>query len=160
MSTKIYDEARSASLALLTDAGGASYILKPNGKKHYYLETAITENVTADDAVASAPVAGDTAETSHATGLSSTFVSDGTKWQLVHTAAGMPIVADGDIFYALKPNGKKHYFLETAITADTTLDDAVATAPVAGDTAETSHATGLSSIFVSDGAKWQFLTNA
>jgi hypothetical protein len=35
-----------------------------------------------------------------------------------------------------------------------------AVGPAAGDYAVTSHATGLGSIFVSDGTKWQFLTNA
>ncbi len=55
----------------------------------------------------------------------------------------------------LSINGKRIYFLTTAITADTT----VTTAP-AGSFAVTTHATGRASIFRSDAAKWQFLTNA
>lgn len=86
MSQKLENADRSASLQLRTDAGGASYMLKPNGKKHYYFTTAITANSTLDDAVATAPVAGDTAETSHATGIASIFVSDGTKWQFLTNA--------------------------------------------------------------------------
>jgi hypothetical protein len=62
--------------------------------------------------------------------------------------------------YVNLPNGKKVWCLTTAITANVTLDDAVAVGPAAGDYAVTSHATGLGSIFVSDGTKWQFLTNA
>lgn len=69
-------------------------------------------------------------------------------------------LATAGIEHLLLPNGKKVWFLTTAITANTTLDDAVATTVAAGDYAVTSHATGLSSIFVSDGTKWQFLTNA
>lgn len=83
MAQALHNAARSKSLQIRTDAGGATYMLKPNGKKHYYLTTAITANSTLDDAVASAPVAGDTAETSNATGLNSIFVSDGTKWQFL-----------------------------------------------------------------------------
>lgn len=86
MAQKLHNADRDVALQIRTDAGGASYLLKPNGKKHYYLTTAITANTTLDDAVASAPVAGDTAETSHATGLSSIFVSDGTKWQFLTNA--------------------------------------------------------------------------
>ena len=51
--------------------------------------------------------------------------------------------------------GKRFYQLTTAITANTT----TTTAP-AGSFAITSHATGQNSIFVSDGSKWQYLTNA
>jgi len=47
-------------------------------------------------------------------------------------------------------NGKRHYVLTTAITANVT----VTTAPV-GSIGKTTHATGTSSIFVSDGSKWQ-----
>jgi hypothetical protein len=47
------------------------------------------------------------------------------------------------------------YSFTTAITANVT----TTTAP-AGSLAKTSHATGLASIFRSDGTKWQFLTNA
>lgn len=45
--------------------------------------------------------------------------------------------------------------LDTAITANTT-----ETTLAAGTLAKTTHATGRASIFVSDGTKWQFLTNA
>lgn len=69
-------------------------------------------------------------------------------------------VASAGSNYILLPNGKKVHCLTTAITANVTLDDAVATTPVTGDYAVTSHATGVASIFVSDGTKWQFLTNA
>ncbi len=55
----------------------------------------------------------------------------------------------------LSINGKRFYFLTTAITANTT----VTTAP-AGSIAVTTHATGLSSIFRSDGSKWQYLVNS
>jgi hypothetical protein len=51
--------------------------------------------------------------------------------------------------------GVRWYSLSTAITANTT----TTSAPV-GSKAVTSHATGRASIFVSDGTKWQFLTNA
>ena len=47
------------------------------------------------------------------------------------------------------------YYLTTAITANVT----TTTAP-AGSKAYTSNATGLASVFRSDGTKWQFLTNA
>jgi hypothetical protein len=57
--------------------------------------------------------------------------------------------------YATLKNGKRFYQLETAITANTTVTDAPA-----GSFAITTHATGRSSIFVSDGSKWQFLTNS
>lgn len=62
--------------------------------------------------------------------------------------------------YMNLPNGKKVWFLTTAVTANSTADDAVAVGPVAGDYAVTSHATGIASIFRSDGTVWQFLTNA
>lgn len=45
--------------------------------------------------------------------------------------------------------------LTTAITANVTT-----TSEAAGTLAKTSHATGISSIFRSDGTKWQFLVNA
>lgn len=57
--------------------------------------------------------------------------------------------------FATLANGKQIYQLTTAITANTT----TTTAP-AGSFAVTTHATGRNSIFVSDGSKWQFLTNA
>lgn len=57
--------------------------------------------------------------------------------------------------YVLYPNGQKMYFFTTAITANSTV-----TTATAGDKAQTTHATGRASIFVSDGSKWQFLTNA
>jgi hypothetical protein len=43
------------------------------------------------------------------------------------------------------------YFLDTAITADTTTTDAPK-----GSIATTTNATGAGSLFVSDGEKWQF----
>jgi hypothetical protein len=43
------------------------------------------------------------------------------------------------------------YFLDVAITADTT----TTTAP-AGSIGVTTNATGLGAMFISDGAKWQF----
>lgn len=49
----------------------------------------------------------------------------------------------------------KLYSLTTAITANSTT-----TTAAAGSLVKTSHATGKASIFVSDGSKWQFLTNA
>lgn len=52
-------------------------------------------------------------------------------------------------------SGKRLYQFTTAITANTT----VTTAP-AGSLATTTHATGRMSIFVSDGSKWQYLTNS
>lgn len=55
----------------------------------------------------------------------------------------------------LSINGKRFYFLTTAITANSTT-----TSAPAGSFAVTTHATGLSSIFRSDGTKWQFLVNA
>lgn len=51
--------------------------------------------------------------------------------------------------------GKRLYVLATAVVANTT----TTTVP-AGSFAVTTHATGQSSIFVSDGSKWQYLTNA
>ena len=45
--------------------------------RHYGFSTAITENVT----VTTAP-AGSVAQTSHATGRTKSFYSDGSKWQL------------------------------------------------------------------------------
>ena len=86
MSTKIFDVQRNNTLSVLTDAAGATYLLKPNGKKHYYLDVAITSGVTLDDADTTAPVAGDTAETSHATGLNSIFTSNGTEWEFLTNA--------------------------------------------------------------------------
>lgn len=95
------------------------------------------------------------------TGISDLEAIDGETRLTALEADALQVVEDAnEIPHIVKPNGKKHYYLTTAITANSTLDDAVAAAPVAGDTAETSHATGLSSIFVSDGTKWQFLTNA
>ena len=47
------------------------------------------------------------------------------------------------------------YTTTGAITANTT-----ATTLAAGTLAKTTHATGRASLFVSDGSKWQFLTNA
>lgn len=49
----------------------------------------------------------------------------------------------------------RFYTFTTAITANST----TTTAP-SGSLAKTTNATGLGSIFRSDGTKWQFLTNA
>lgn len=68
---------------------------------------------------------------------------------------GMRIKSDANGDYLELPNGKLWYFLDTAITANTTV-----TTAVAGSLASTTHATGLASMFRSDGSKWQFLTNA
>jgi len=51
--------------------------------------------------------------------------------------------------------GKRIYFFTTAITANVTT-----TAAPAGSIGLTSNATGRASVFVSDGSKFQFLTNA
>lgn len=48
-------------------------------------------------------------------------------------------------------NGAGIYFLTTAITADTTTTDAPE-----GSIGITTNATGAGSMFISDGAKWQF----
>lgn len=50
---------------------------------------------------------------------------------------------------------KRVYFYTTAITANSTT-----TTTAAGSFAITSNATGLGSIFRSDGTKWQYLTEA
>lgn len=47
------------------------------------------------------------------------------------------------------------YTFTTAITANVTT-----TTAAAGSLGKTTHATGRASLFVSDGSKWQFLTNA
>ena len=58
-------------------------MLKPNGKKHFYLTVAITANVTTLASTVTAAAVGDTAETSHATGINTPyFVADATKWQM------------------------------------------------------------------------------
>lgn len=77
-------------------------------------------------------------------------------------AVSMYLTTDAaGITYLTLPGGRKLYFLAAAVTANVTLDDAETTAaPAAGDFAITSHATGIGSIFRSDGTKWQFLTNA
>lgn len=51
--------------------------------------------------------------------------------------------------------GWRFYSFTTAITANVT----TTTAP-AGSLGKTTHATGRATVFVSDGSKWQFLTNA
>ena len=56
--------------------------------------------------------------------------------------------------YELK-GGIRYYYLSTAITANVTT-----TSAPAGSKGYTSNATGRASVFVSDGTKWQFLTNA
>lgn len=52
-------------------------------------------------------------------------------------------------------NGKRLYFLSTAITANST-----ATTAPAGSFAVTTHATGQNSIFRSDGSVWQYLVTS
>lgn len=52
-------------------------------------------------------------------------------------------------------NGLVLYCPTTEVTANTT-----ATSLTAGSLCKTSHATGRASLFVSDGSKWQFLTNS
>lgn len=52
-------------------------------------------------------------------------------------------------------NGLEFVCLATAVTANSTT-----TTKAAGCLCKTSHATGLASLFVSDGSKWQFLTNS
>lgn len=84
MAQKLHNAARSSALQLRT--AGADYLLLPNGKKIWFLTTAVTANSTADDAVAVGPAAGDYAMTSHATGLGSIFRSDGTVWQFLTNA--------------------------------------------------------------------------
>lgn len=77
------------------------------------------------------------------------------------TAASALTMGFAGVAYVNFPNGKKLWCHDTAITANSTADDAVSgTTPAAGDFAITTHATGLGSIFRSDGTKWQFLTNA
>lgn len=59
-------------------------------------------------------------------------------------------------FYTVAGTGApRFYYLTTAITANST----TTTAP-AGSKGFTTNATGRASAFVSDGTKWQFLTNA
>lgn len=64
----------------------------------------------------------------------------------------MTIDSDANGDYFVLPNGKKWYCLTVAITANST-----ATTAAAGSLGQTSHATGLNSIFRSDGSKWQAL---
>jgi hypothetical protein len=59
-----------------TDGASGSYV-QVGAVRHYGFNTAITENVT----VTSAP-AGSRATTTHATGRTKSFYSDGAKWQL------------------------------------------------------------------------------
>lgn len=86
MAQKLHNAARDVALQMRSDGNDINYVLLPNGKKVYCLTTAITANVTADDAVAESPAAGDYAVTSNATGLNSIFVSDGTSWQFLTNA--------------------------------------------------------------------------
>lgn len=90
MAQALHSANRSKSLKLRTDADGVTYLLKPNGKKHYYLEVAVTANTTTTASTTEAAAAGDTAETSHATGLNSIFVADAAistgKWQFLTNA--------------------------------------------------------------------------
>jgi hypothetical protein len=69
----------------------------------------------------------------------------------VGTVLTLTLASDGYIAV----NGKRFYFLTVAITANST----TTTSP-SGSIGFTTHATGLASIFVSDGSKWQFLTNS
>lgn len=62
-------------LKIVTNSDGYVEI---NGKRIFYLDTAITANVT--DVPAAATV-GSIGYTTHATGRTSQFYSDGTKWQ-------------------------------------------------------------------------------
>ena len=64
--------------AVLTVALNSDGWVEINGKRFFYLSTAITANVT--DVPTGATV-GSVGYTTHATGRSSQFVSDGTKWQ-------------------------------------------------------------------------------
>lgn len=59
----------------------------------------------------------------------------------------------GGRYYDL--GGFRIYVFTTAITANSTTTDAPA-----GSMGKTSNSTGRASVFVSDGSKWQFLTNA
>lgn len=90
MAQKLHNAARTKFLQILTDASGANYMLKPNGKKHYFLEVAITANTTTTTSTTTAATTGDTAETSHATGTASIFRSDAViatgKWQFLTNA--------------------------------------------------------------------------
>lgn len=88
--------------------------------------------------------------------------------QRLHNAARSESVqlrtdADG-ANYMLFPNGKKFYFLEVAVTANSTTTADTTEAATTGDLAVTSHATGAASIFRADNTiatgKWQYLTNA
>lgn len=65
----------------------------------------------------------------------------------------LTLTLNGDGYLSI--NGKRIYFLTTAITANRT-----ATTAPAGSFAVTTHATGLASVFRSDGAKFQYLTNS
>lgn len=51
----------------------------------------------------------------------------------------------------LASTGAGLYFLDTAVTANSTLTDAPA-----GSIGVTTNATGLGKMFISDGTKWQF----
>lgn len=51
----------------------------------------------------------------------------------------------------LSATGAGLYFLDTAVTANSTLTDAPA-----GSIGVTTNATGLGKMFISDGTKWQF----
>lgn len=61
----------------------------------------------------------------------------------------MPKITNGKYY---RFNGKRVFVMDVAITANVTTVPAEA---VAGSFAVTTHATGLSKIFVSDGVKWQ-----
>lgn len=72
----------------------------------------------------------------------------------VDQTTGMPTL-DIDTGEYVKIGAFRFYSFTTAITANST----PTTAP-AGSLAKTTHATGQASLFVSDGVKWQYLTNA
>lgn len=76
MASKIRSSSRRGkSLSAGTDAVG-DYLTHLNGRKEYFLTTAITANSTATTAAA-----GSWGRTSHATGNGKNFVSDGALWQ-------------------------------------------------------------------------------
>lgn len=82
MATQIFNPDRSKTLSLATDGASITYMLTPNGKKHYYLTTAVTSGSTA---VTAGSANGDTAETTNATGRGKIFYSNGTNWVLLNT---------------------------------------------------------------------------
>lgn len=82
MATKIFTPDRAKNLSLNKTAAGLTYAETPNGKKHFYLTTAITSGSTAHSTGAAT---GDWAETTNATGRGKLFYSNGTNWVLINT---------------------------------------------------------------------------